>query len=258
MGLHERFLPGESTFALFRYVRDTSSFGFGTPPRSELPLNRFCSAPGNFIICPFTNTTVVVASDDESAANVTYPNGYDITIPKSLQKVYSSGTGENSTIANYFDIEWRRYQKKVNLFFPPANNGSEYLVGANRIMQSLILNNAIEPIEGLLVDMANGAIVFRNHTVPTGFEYGVSWQEDLLSIEPETVCVNTNITIDFDINVNSNQTAIAVNPVLTDRGGFLNLVEEYPKIDLSNSQSNPKLQERAYKAAWMLNAYTML
>lgn len=41
-------------------------------------------------------------------------------------------------------------------------------------------------------------------------------------------------------------------------GGFTNLVQEYPRIDLSNPQPNPKLYERASKAAWMTNAYTML
>lgn len=179
-------------------------------------------------------------------------------IPESLRKAYSSGSGYNTTIANYFDIEYRRYQIKLNKEDLDINNKSAYLVGTNRVMQSLVLNNKIEPVEGLLVDSKNGSIAFRNHTVPVGFEHGVSWEEDLLFVEPETACVNTNVTLDFEILAAVNDSSAFTYPVLVDHGGFKNLIQEWPQIDLTNSQSNPKLRERAYKAAWMTNAYTML
>lgn len=72
----------------------------------------------------------MLVSGEVDDANVTYPHGYDIEIPDSLRKAYSSGTSENSTIANYFDIEYRRYQNRIDTVFPYINNGSEYLVGA--------------------------------------------------------------------------------------------------------------------------------
>lgn len=46
--------------------------------------------------------------------------------------------------------------------------------------------------------------------------------------------------------------------VLTDRGGFVNINNTFPEADLSNPQVNPDLYTRAFKAAWMTNAYTML
>lgn len=207
--------------------------------------------------CPFSNSVPVI-SEDAVWLNITYPSGYDISIPSFLREVYSSGTGDNSSICSYFDIEWRRYQTKVDDLRPEANNGSEFLVGASRFMQSVILNDAIEPVEGLLVDTKNGSIGFRNHTVPYGFENGVAWDEDLLFVEPETVCVDTNTTIDFDMIIESNNQYGYGNPVLKDAGGFVNLNQTWPEIDLSNPQADPNLRGRAYKAAWMLNAYTML
>ena len=95
-------------------------------------------------------------------------------------------------------------------------------------------------------------------TVPPGFKYGASWEEDILFIEPETVCVDTNTTIDYTVASNPNSTVSVVDLVLTDRGGFVNINRSYPLIDLSDPQKNAKLYERAWKAAWMTNAWTML
>jgi len=36
-------------------------------------------------------------------------------------------------------------------------------------MESLVLNNTFQPVEGLIVDTVNSGIGFRNHTVPLGF-----------------------------------------------------------------------------------------
>lgn len=122
-------------------------------------------------------------------------------------------------------------------------------------MQSLVLNDKIEAVESLLVDTKTGGIGFRNHTVPAiGFENGVFWNEDILFVEPETVCVNTNTTLDFEIapfTSMDNSTGVAgfTKPVLTDRGGFVNIKQEFPQLDHSNAHRDPKLRDRAYKAA---------
>lgn len=178
-----------------------------------------------------------------------------MTVPDIVMDTYSSGVGNDTTISNYFDIQWRRYQTNS---LPDLNNGSKFLVGAFRPMQSLVLNAAIQPVEGLIVDTVNGGIGLRNHTVPPGFKYGASWEEDILFIEPETVCVDTNTTIDYTVASNPNSTVSVVDLVLTDRGGFVNINRSYPLIDLSDPQKNAKLYERAWKAAWMTNAWTML
>lgn len=167
--------------------------------------------------CPFT-PTVAIVSKDPDWANSSFPYGYDINIPAPLQEVYSSGTDDSTTISNYFDIEWRRYRTTFDEKNRELNNGSAYLVGSSRVMTSLALNNIVEPIEGILADTISGAIAFRNHTVPLGFEHGAEWEEDLLFIEPETVCVNTNVTVDFEIGRYINSTVSYENVTLTDRG----------------------------------------
>jgi len=92
--------------------------------------------------------------------------------------------------------------------------------------------------------------------VPPGLVHGVTWSEDLLFIEPETVCVDTNLTIDFTISAANNS---VVNEVmLTDRGGFTNLNTTYPRIVFGDTQKDPELYRRAQKAAWLQSFYTMM
>jgi hypothetical protein len=164
---------------------------------------------------------------DYAGFNYSYPYSYDRSIPQIVTEIYSSGVDNTTTISNYFDIQWRRYLTTSDYNF---DNGTAYLVSSFRNMDSLILNNNTEPVEGLIVDTIRGGIGFRNHTVPPGFQYGVTWQEDLLFIEPESVCVDTNLTIDFSISItpSPNYTALVTDVVLTDRGGFINVNHTYP------------------------------
>jgi hypothetical protein len=70
--------------------------------------------------------------------------------------------------------------------------------------------------------------------------------------------VDTNLTIDYTYQLNQNKSDGWTNVVLTDRGGFVNLNHTYPEPNLTNPQINPDLWGRAYKAAWLNNAYTAL
>jgi hypothetical protein len=113
----------------------------------------------------------------------------------------------------------------------------------------------------LLVDTIDGGIGFRNHTLPVDVGVGGSWSEDILFIQPESTCVDTNLTLEFTVNP-QNATG-AGSPrwsdiKLTDRGGFASMNQTYPYINRDNSQTNPDLRQRAYKAAWLNNAYTAL
>lgn len=138
------------------------------------------------------------------------------------------------------------------------DNGSRFLVADNRNMESMVLTDTLRPVEGLVVDTVQGGVGFRNHTLPVGFVHGARWEEDLLFVEPETVCVDTNLTVDFTIVRNSNLSSSLTDFRLTDRGGFANLNHTYPRLDLHDPQENPDLYTRAYKAAWLHNAYTAL
>jgi len=141
------------------------------------------------------------------------------------------------------------------------NNGSEYPVGTYRPIQSMIMDDSIKIIEGLIANLKTGGVGFRNHTLPIGFAHGTTWSEDLLFIEPETACVDTNLTVDFTLSTPKKFTGMSDSDIeeiwLTDHGGFANLNTTYPDYDHENASTNPDLQARAYKAAWLNNAYTM-
>ncbi|KAL2062708.1 hypothetical protein VTL71DRAFT_5780 [Oculimacula yallundae] len=254
LGLYETLLPTDNVQTPFQYLKDSSPFGYGTPPRSNLTFNRKCGG-WTPLPCPYSNTIVVTKLDQIGNGTIDVPYGYNNSIPDVITQTYSSGIGDDSTISNYFDIQYRRHQSTID---PEVNNGSKFLVGTYRQMQSVILNDAVQAVEGLIVDTKNGGIGFRNHTVPPGFKYGASWEEDILFIEPETVCVDTNTTLDFTIAESTNTSVNVLDLVITDRGGFINLNRSYPLIDLSDTQKNSKLYERAWKAAWMTNWNTML
>lgn len=92
--------------------------------------------------------------------------------------------------------------------------------------------------------------------MPPGFDHGVTWDEDLLFVEPETVCVDTNLTLDYKISSVNMTYSNQIN--ITDRGGFVNIGHELPQYLFNNTQANPQLYERAFLAAWLQNYYTML
>lgn len=120
------------------------------------------------------------------------------------------------------------------------------------------MDQKLKVAEGIVIDTINGTIGFRNHTVPTNLPYGAEWEEDILFLEPESVCVNTNLTAWSQVYSNgtfANATAIV------DRGGFANINRSAPSLNndtlYKDGQRNPMLYERAYYAAWNLNVLTM-
>jgi hypothetical protein len=192
----------------------------------------------------------VVNYESNGTIDFEYPYGVNMSVPSILIDTYSSGTS-NTTVSNYWDIQYRR---TVTTASSLLNNGTAYLIGAYRNVQSLALNNATQAVEGLVVDTVRGGVGLRNHTAPLEFQYGATWTEDLLFIEPDTVCVDTNLTLDYKVTQYNDSTMSDV--LLTDRGGFVNLNRTVPTYDRMSSQTNPDLYGRAYKAAWINNALT--
>ena len=251
MGLHEVIVPGPAMSKRFEHLKDPSPLGYGTPPRSDLGLSRRCGGE-TLTRCPGSDV-VIIPSLDAGDRSVTLPNGYNTTIPRETIEWYSSGlSDENKTISNVFDIQWRQYSVVRD---NGTNRGGDYLVGAFRPLDLLLLNDAVEAVDGLVVDTKVGGVGFRNHTAPTGLPYGATWSEDLLFIQPETQCVNTNLTLDFTLRSRSIWLEVGA-VVLTDRGGFVNLAREQPKHE--KGQSNPDLRGRAYGAAWKHNHLAMV
>lgn len=129
--------------------------------------------------------------------------------------------------------------------------------GVMRSLNPLINEDGILLVDGLIVDMTKGGIGLRNHSVPPASRYGSTWTEDILFIEPETVCVNLNITLDYMLVILRGDDWFLRDLVLTDRGGFTNF-STYPLYhNLENTQQDPQLFKRAQQSAVMNNFLTM-
>ncbi|KAL5359230.1 hypothetical protein BJX96DRAFT_174174 [Aspergillus floccosus] len=251
LGLYEAVVPDhQPTPQPFTYARDLSVMGQGTPPRSRLGFNRNCDP----YPCPGTDKSVYRVDSDGRGVNVT---SWNVTIPQPLVDIFGSGRGTASiapTVSSIWDIQWRNYEFQQ---FPEVNNGAVFQVGAYRQMEIMALSNRVEVVEGLIVDTRTGGVGFRNHSLPPSQSQGSKWTEDVLFVEPQTSCVDLNLTIDFALRLNGYNTEPA-NVSLTDRGGFSHLSKEQPDHSQWPSQDNVDLQHKAYTAAWLTNAYTML
>ncbi|SPO00359.1 uncharacterized protein DNG_03204 [Cephalotrichum gorgonifer] len=224
-------------------------------PWAHGKFNRHCYGEGP-IACPYTGDVVETTRSNGSTL-WEFPYGLSSAIPDILQEIFSSGTaGQATTISNFFDIEWRQLSTAITDYY---DNGTESDVGLYRQLDSFILQDAYKIVEGLIVDAKTGGIGFRSHTIPTGVDRGATWEEDLLFIEPDASCVNTNLTFDFEISTNFSDIVGIRNLVITDRGGFTDIDITYQStLDDTAVQSNPDLQARAYEAAYLNNAYTMM
>ena len=259
LGLYENIVPEKNpTPEAFHYVQDKSPFGYGTPPRTNLPWSRICGA-FDPVSCPnsFSNVTQFSNATGEYIRT----EYYDSHVPQYVIDVFESGLSTMAkSVSSIFDIQSRSYtwsQINNNPNGVAPDNGTAYPVSSFRQISSLLLDDAIVVVEGLIVDMKNGGIGFRNHSAPPLQQYGSTWSEDILFIEPETQCVDTNLTLDFMIPEYTSQGSTISNLVLTDRGGFANLSHHYPVWDRNDTQNNPALVLRAYKAAWINNAWSM-
>ncbi|PFH62314.1 hypothetical protein XA68_14174 [Ophiocordyceps unilateralis] len=264
MGLYPSTGEGKPVEATFVYAPDPTAFGLhGTLSRSNYSMNRACGSVSyanvsfryNAKPCPLSKNgddTFMPSSDPTRPSSLCC---LDVDLPASIRDIYSSGY-RNSTVSNALDIQWRQYALTTR---PGYLNGSAYIVGRYRNVESLLFEEGLTLVEGLIVDTAKGGIGFRNHTVPIGFPRTVTWEEDLLFIEPETVCVDTNLTLDYTQDVRFNWGPWPVSRVeLTDRGGFSNLDLTMPSVDLSDPQKNPDLRGRAFAAAWMHNVVSAM
>ncbi|GAB1313308.1 hypothetical protein MFIFM68171_03518 [Madurella fahalii] len=197
IGLYRVLDQLPATKAQFQVGLDSSAFGYGTPPRSGAPFSRRCGGGTGVVlpsICPVWNASSTETNNTTGESVRNSGKSYIITIPESIIKAYSSGTLDSPTISGFFDIQYRHYMTAMD---PRISNGSGYQMGLFRFVESLILDTGFRVIEGLVVDLNDGGVGFRNHSLPLGFPNGVSWSEDLLFIEPETVCVDTNLALEY-------------------------------------------------------------
>lgn len=268
LGLYEGIVaePADTSIT-FRYVKDSSPMGFGTPPRGNNTWSRLC---GSFLLKPCPNDyNEADVSENSLSISVNYTRSwYDTRIPPNVVDVFQSGAKElGDSVASSFDIQYRSYIKSViddgsqAAGAPTIDNGTARTVGIYQPLSSLVLNDAVMVVEGLIVDMKDGGIGFRNHSAPPLSPYGSTWDEDILFIVPETACVNSNLTLDFEVvRTRSEQTKVSsgiFRPSIVDHGGFVNLNKTYPAWDIIDPQTDPNLEFRAYKGAWLTNVLSM-
>ncbi|CEL11612.1 hypothetical protein ASPCAL14713 [Aspergillus calidoustus] len=251
LGLYTSIEPASSpTSHSFQYVGDTSAFGFGTPARSTGPFTRFCGGA-----CPGTVEEEVCETRGlMQVCNSTY----ETRIPSDLLNVFNEGaTAFSPTVSSIFDMQYRMYRNSTD----PKSVLSWFTKPDYRTMSLLLLEDDVRLVEGLITDLHEGGIGFRNHTAPSeaSLKYGASWDEDILFIEPETQCVPLNLSIHVITPPWNNDEKIFRNMTLVDDGGFSNLPRTTPDMARRiNGQADFDLRDRAYKAAWVNNYYTML
>ncbi|CCX31912.1 hypothetical protein FPQ18DRAFT_119095 [Pyronema domesticum] len=260
LGLSDAVQPSDATIANFEYAKDLSSWGQSTPPRPNFNFSRKCgdmllmNCPGTFGgYRTFRNATGIYNIGEFDSATI------DVRLPDNLTEIFTSVTGkEGSTLSGLFDIQYRLYDGHRS---NQINGGNTYIQGSFRPVERLILKNAIQAIEGLVIDTRTGTdrtggIGFRNHTIPVGSSLGATWKEDLTWVQPFTECVDTNLTFQFTSASSSRDTSVAT--YLVDNGGFADLARSYPYPGFWNDTQNVDLQARAYKAAWLSNAMTAI
>lgn len=260
LGLSEAINSGSLTNVEFKYAPDLQPIGLGTLSRADYVACRLCDINSD-LNCPGQAhgfTTVANASGSYAFGNSTaYMSS---TIPSNLTEIFGSGsTGDRNTVAGLFDIQYRSYirmadQKPTSplAFNPNTDQGRPRTVGTFQMYQSLILDDRYDIVEGLVVDTAGNTpgIGFRNHTIPTTLDDGAQWTEGLLWIQPETVCVSSNLTLEFDIPISD---SVDQEVYLRDDGGFSLLQSNYPTVDSSDAQSRPELEARARQGAVLNN-----
>jgi len=254
MGLYETIVVSDDfATSTFAYVQDRGPLGLGTAPRTGLGMSRSCGA-GILKVCPGSVGSMTVVTD-ENWINGT-SEGWDFRLPSDLAELYQSGLKlQGSTVSSFFDIESRLF----NVGFNEDQDNSTYLVDSFRPLSSFILTDKIQAVEGLVVDSQNPRVGFRNHTAPIHAQFGAEWEEDLLFFEPETQCVDTNISLEVD------KLGVRDFPrekfFLVDKGGYADMLIENPwaaKMGMENiwfegTQEDPQLAWRAMASGWSMN-----
>ena len=146
LGLTDTVAPSRKIRSVpFNYVKDLGPMGYGTPPVNDQGFGRMCGAYYP-IPCPGTHTDLEY-QQNATQVNITIPNDdYTLKIPRELAKLYTSGLKQQSqTVSSYFDIQSRQYtytRGKV------VDHNQPYVVDMYRNLRSIVLDNAVEVVEG--------------------------------------------------------------------------------------------------------------
>jgi hypothetical protein len=264
IGLGETIVTGSLITAKFEYAIDTTPFGSETPPRDLYTVSRICGH-GQFPCPGVKPLDFVIFQNEWDSSNKTI---FDSYVTPNITNCLTSGFGIAEDLrTSPFEIQFRQYQM-YSTARDIVSTGSDRVhekggvtntTGSLIVMESLVHLDDVVVREGIIADLVNGGVGFRNHTVPTTprMRHGAQWTEDILWLEPVTECVDTNWSVGHTQRA---QPLSAYGPLwstdlwLMNRGGGI-VPTQIPDHKLSNpsSQSNPELHSRVYLAKSIFN-----
>ena len=194
VGLSESFTRGDIVNATFTYAFDPSVFGQGTPSRRGYGISRTCG--NGSIPCPGIQFGDKIQSTHSTRGMI-----YNPTVADNITDCFRSGTEASGDLrVNPFQVQFRQFWTARN-----KNQTSDVMntTGDFALLEHIYFSEKFEVREGVVIDTINGGIGFRNHTVPasSNVKHGATWTEDLLWIEPDTSCVDTNWTVEFKLQL---------------------------------------------------------
>jgi hypothetical protein len=252
---------GPPVDAKFQYVKDDSIFGEKTPPRDSYMFTRVCA--DSRLPCPGVDPEdfTLLPLDRPYAPKPTVVRQYEPYVLQNISDCFGSGVkAEGDLRSSPFDIQFRQFMTFSNEN-GTAGNASSHSPNTTEgyiQLEDFNLADKFELREGIIVDGVNGGIGFRNHTVPIKplMKYGATWIEDILWIDLETACVDTNWTMEYSNQLlafdPSNPQNWADSPELVDGNNHdPNKGSHVPWYDNTDAQSTPNLMGRAHLAAWI-------
>lgn len=254
LGLYDSVIPMSQDSTSFAYAPDRTTFGNSTPARPNHAMTRECNIDIEF--CP----GALISSDvdfDSSFFIKNTPWLFNATtdVPANLTAMFTSAT-KNSTVAGALDWEYRSWSMTST---PGFNNNQTYPKGAKYHIDMLLSSSQRHVLrEGIVADMEQGGIGIRNHTIPIPKgdiirQQGATWDEDILWLEPDISCVNTNLSLHVTVGSSDNSTAYGGHDIgrlaLVDQGGWADLRHGNPGNSWKPPQPN-NLDTR-WQADWV-------
>ncbi|KAJ6439225.1 arylsulfotransferase protein [Purpureocillium lavendulum] len=254
LGLGDQIRSASNRDAPFDYVPDLSSFGISTMNRPDMPLSRDCIITSAF--CPGAIVPGSVINQDGGNVSANPTHTATTRVPGNITTMFRSASS-NSTVASILDIHYRSWMPYTSEYF---DEHKPYVRGQFVHLDYLLTRDSIVLVEGLIADMKSGGVGFRNHSAPQGLPLGGEWDEDILWIEPEISCVNTNLSYELILADarNPHNFSVPIRSIgLVDDGGLSNLRLGNPYTNWPNlTYASPDVRLRASRSAWLNNFLT--
>ncbi|KAI5839661.1 hypothetical protein DFP73DRAFT_483705, partial [Morchella snyderi] len=249
LGIHEDLKCLDVHGVRFELALDNDSFALGTADRTLYGLTRVCGAGVEDALAQADFSVSTPARLARRANGKTYRIGSGLPAP--LSALFAKASFYGASVASVLDIQFRNYII-LDMERYTFSGGKAYTIGQFRFLETLILTRGHKLIDGLIVDTKSGGggVGFRRHAVPDRARrrFGAIWEETLLWVAPETVCVANNVSL----QVTTDNKGGAVS-MLVDTGGFRGLAGVAEPDVLADMAGVPDLAGRAWRGAYYFN-----